>query len=332
MDFLELSNEQRRQLIDAQQVFAQYRPGSLELERLGSLIWQTSKGRRYLCEQHQKVRKSLGRETSELRAKKEKHDARKKELTTAVKGLRKRLDAMAPVNRALRLGRIPAIAARILRELDRENLLGSHIIVAGTNALFAYEAITGTLLDSQHVATRDADLLWDSNQSLLLATTGVPREGLFGILRRADSSFKTDYGLNPTNDDGYIVDLHCAENENFQTMKVNSGIEATQMPGLQWLLAPPHLDTVIIAEDGYPVRIVVPEPRTFALHKLWVSQRDDRDSLKQPRDREHALIVAGLVDKYLRRSWTTRDMPWLPKELKAILKSVFKDLRRKKKK
>ena len=26
-------------------------------------------------------------------------------------------------------------------------------------------------------------------------------------MRRADKSFKADYGLNPTNDDGYIVDL-----------------------------------------------------------------------------------------------------------------------------
>jgi hypothetical protein len=322
MKFAEFTNEQRRQLVDVQQVFASYRPASLELERLGSLIWQTSKGKRYLCEQHQRVRKSLGRETPELAERKEKHDARKKVLTASVKGLKKRLDSMAPVNRALKLGRIPTIAARILRELDREDLLGSHIIVVGTNALFAYEAATGTLLDSEHVATGDADLLWDTKQSLLLATTDVPREGLLGILQRADKSFKADYALNPTNDDGYIVDLLCAETEDFQTMKVDADIEATQMAGVQWLLSPPYLDTTIIAEDGYPVRIVVPEPRTFALHKFWVSQRPDRNPLKRPRDVAHARLVADLVGQYLQQPWAPKAMPWLPKELKALLKDL----------
>ena len=181
MEFVELTNEQRRQLIDAQQVYAAWRPALADLERMGSLIWQTSRGKRYLTEQHGKVRKSLGRETPELRAKKETHVAKRKALTAKVKGLKKRLDQMAPVNRALKLGRMPTIAANILRELDREGLLGSHIIVAGTNAPYAYEGATGTLLDSQHVATTDADLLWGSNQSLLLAATGVPREGLLGI-------------------------------------------------------------------------------------------------------------------------------------------------------
>lgn len=160
MNFAELSNEQRRQLVDVQQAYAAWRPATRELNDLGSLIWQTSRGKRYLCEQHSKVRKSLGPETAELRKRKEQHDTKRAALTSRVKTLKKRLDQMAPVNRALALGRIPSIAAGILRELDRENLLATHIIVAGTNALYAYEAVTGTVLSSEHVATTDADLLW----------------------------------------------------------------------------------------------------------------------------------------------------------------------------
>ena len=38
---------------------------------------------------------------------------------------------------------MPTIAARILRALDQAGLLGKHIIVAGTNALYAYETATG---------------------------------------------------------------------------------------------------------------------------------------------------------------------------------------------
>lgn len=77
MQFAELSNEQRRQLIDAQQTFAAWRPVADELNRIGTLRWQTSKGRRYLYEIHEvrgNVRKSLGRETAALTQRKKEGD------------------------------------------------------------------------------------------------------------------------------------------------------------------------------------------------------------------------------------------------------------------
>jgi hypothetical protein len=322
MDFAELSHEQARQLIDVQQAFASWRPAVLEMDGLGSMHWQSSKGRRYLYEKRHGVRKSLGAETPALIQKKAAHDSRRGVVRDRVKALTKRLDDMAPVNRALRLGRMPAIAARILRELDREQLLGNHIIVAGTNALYAYETATGTLLGSEHVATTDADLLWDTSQSLLLAATGVGGEGIMGLLQRVDHSFQADYGLNATNRDGYVVDLLCAEGDDIQTIKYQADLEATPMPGVDWLLRAPRFEAVAIGADGWPVRVVVPEPRTFALHKLWVSRRSDRQPPKRPRDKTHSRIVAALVKTYLRQPFTIKDMPWLPKELRAMLKEL----------
>ena len=186
MPFPELSNEQRRQLIDAQQAFSAWRPAVNELASIGTIRSQTSKGKRYMYEVHGNVRKSLGRETAALLKKKAQHDGRRDALKRTVKTLEKRLSEMAPVNRALGLGRMPTIAARIVRALDREGLLGKHIIVAGTNALFAYEVATGTVLPREHVATTDADLLLDTQESLSLAATGIRREGIMGILRRVD--------------------------------------------------------------------------------------------------------------------------------------------------
>jgi hypothetical protein len=322
MVFTELSNEQRRQLIDAQQAFAAWRPAAGELDRLGTLRSQTSKGNRYMYEVHGSVRKSLGRETPTLLRRKAQHDARRAALKTTIRSLEKRLDDMAPVNRALGLGRMPAIAARILRELDHEGLLGSHIIVAGTNALYAYETATGTVLPTEHVATADADLLWDTKQSLLLAATGVRREGIMGILHRVDRSFVADYGFNARNDDGYIVDLLCPETDDLTTMKAGADLEATPMPGTEWLLSAPHFEQTIIGEDGRPLRIVVPEPRTFALHKLWVSERDDRDPVKRPRDVAHARVVAELVRTYLRKPFLVKEMSWLPMELRVKIKEL----------
>jgi hypothetical protein len=284
--------------------------------------WQSSKGKTYLYEAHGKVSKSLGRKGVQTERAKRDHDAKRTKLKDWVKVLQKRQDAMAPVNRALSLGRVPKIAARILRALDREGLLGSHVIVAGTNALYAYEAAAGVVLSGEYVATTDADLLWDTRQSLLLTATGVRREGIMGILRRVDKSFVADYGLVATNKDGYIVDLLCPETDDYTTMKFGSDLEASAMPGVEWLLSSPQFDQTVIGEDGLPLRMVVPEPRTFALHKLWVSERNDRDAIKRPRDAAHAQVVAEITRTYMREPMTAKAMPWLPKELRSKLKQL----------
>lgn len=165
---------------------------------------------------------------------------------------------MAPVNRALGLNRLPAIAARILRELESTGLLGRHVIVAGTNALYAYEAATGVVLGSQFVATDDADLPWDTRQSL--AATGVHKDGLLGLLKRVDRSFKADFGFNATNRDGYIVDLLCPEPADMTIMRAEGDLEAAEMKGAQWLLAAKHFEQVVIGGDGGAGRSAIAQP------------------------------------------------------------------------
>ncbi len=320
MNYHELSIEQRRQVIDVQQAYAAWRPAMLDLERLGTMRVQSSKGSRYVYEVHSTVRKSLGRESQELKKRKAEHDAKRLSLQKRVKQLEKRIAASAAVNKALRLGSMREIAARIIRLLDREQLLGSHVIVAGTNALHAYETAAGVMFSSEHVATTDADILWDTKQSLLLAATGVRREGLMGILKKVDKSFVANYGFNATNDDGYIVDLLCAESDDAPRMKPASDVEATPMTGAEWLLQCPQFEQVIVAEDGLPLRMVVPDPRTYALHKLWVSQQPSRTPIKRPRNSAHARIVAEIATKYLGLKFKANEMSWLSKPLREQIK------------
>jgi hypothetical protein len=322
MDFHELTHEQRRQLIDVQQVYKAYRSSAPRLRELGTLRWQTVKGKRYLYDVRGQVRKSLGPETPELIQRKSEHDADRVGLKKRVAELKQRLDKMAPVNRALGLGRLPETAAKIVRELDEAELLGSHITVVGTNALYAYETSTGTVVESKHVATGDADLLWDTRKSLSLAGANLKPKTIMALLRKADKTFQADYGFNATNNEGYVVDLLCPETQNLESIKIPDDLEPIEMAGADWLIAsPPHTETVI-AHDGYPLRIVVPEPRTFALHKLWVSQRPDRSAVKRPRDIEHARVVGELVKTYLQLPFSTDDMPWLPDELKTLVKEL----------
>jgi hypothetical protein len=48
------------------------------------------------------------------------------------------------------------------------------------------------------------------------------------------------------------------------------------------------LEATAIDEKGYPLRLVVIDPRAFELHKAWVSEREDREPLKAVRDLEQA--------------------------------------------
>ena len=47
--------------------------------------------------------------------------------------------------------------------------------------------------------------------------------------------------------------------------------------------------------DATAARIVVPDPRWFALHKLWLSAQDKRNPFKRRKDREQGLGVLGAV-------------------------------------
>lgn len=56
---------------------------------------------------------------------------------------------------------------------------------------------------------------------------------------------------------------------------------------------------MVLDARGYPVIMSVPDPRSFALHKLWVSERDDRDAIKKRRDRDQADLVARLLAEHM---------------------------------
>lgn len=325
MNFVEMDNEQRRQFIDVQQAYATWRPARLELDGIGSMHWQRTKGIRYLIEKHGAVRKSLGRETPELIKKKAEFTVRKKALQSRAAASGKRLERMANVNKALRLGRLRRIVANILRELDRQKLLGTHVIVVGTNALHAIESAYGVFIGSEHVATTDADLLWDARKSLQLASADIGKEGLLGILRRVDPSFTADYGYNATNDEGYIVDLLSPEIDARAPLLeglASAGLEATPMPGMVWLLDAPRFEQVVVADDGWPVRVVVPDPRTLALHKLWVSRQDSRKPVSRRKDAGHAALLARLITTHTSDRFVQKTMPWLPKELRSLTKDL----------
>jgi hypothetical protein len=64
------------------------------------------------------------------------------------------------------------------------------------------------------------------------------------------------------------------------------------------------------------VRIVAPDPRVWAAHKLWLSRRSDREPLKRQRDAAQAKAVDALVANYLTHlPFDAEELRMLPKEV-----------------
>ncbi len=304
--FAELTNAQRRQFVDVTQIFEAWEDSRAELARrfVGSMRWVERKGHVYLLRKHASREASLGRRTAKTeeiyRAFRNGRDAER----NRYRELDARLKEMAPVNRALRLNRVPLITARILRHLASAQVLGRNISVVGTNSLYLYEALAGVQLRSDLLATGDVDLLWDARQSLSLSVSDFRREGVIGYLKRADRSFRRSRGqhFRAINQNGFMVDLIHPVNELLAARDdpVNEeDLVGVGIDGLEWLVSAPKLDGIVIGEDGIPLRHWSVDPRAFALHKAWVAGRVDREPVKRTRDRAQSLEVAWIAKHYL---------------------------------
>jgi hypothetical protein len=323
-----MSDEQRRQLVDCRQVFDEYRAARARWDQsfTGSMRWVTRKGTEYLHHKRRKRERSLGRRSPETEARYRAFVSGRAELEERLAQLSARLDRMAPVNRALQLGRVPTIAARVLRKLDDEGLLGSHLLVVGTNALFAYEAAAGVLLGAGLLATGDADLLRDARQGIDLVTPEVRRDGVLGLLQKVDRTFapRSAGDYRAINADGYYVDLIRPQDDRvLRGTRPTLGDRADDLrpspiAGLEWLVNAPRFEATAMGADGYPVRLVTPDPRAFALHKRWLAAQPRRDPLKRSRDHAQALAAAEIAQRYLALAFDAPDLAALPRPLRDL--------------
>jgi hypothetical protein len=336
-DFVELDNDQRRETVNTRQRFQAWLEASRrERSYRGSMIWGEVQGKEYLLrsyyDEHGSRRQtSLGRRDSKTEAMKKKFETDRE----AAQAERKRLDSaltrQAAINRALGLGRVPLTTARILRAFDRRLPLGHGLRVVGTNALYAYEAACGVLIDPGITATGDIDLLYDARARLrLLADREISQSSVLGILQAADRSFKrTRQPYRAANDDGYLVDL-IAPIRNPPWKRTSAAeqdsedIEAASIEGLIWLENAPSFEQIALDETGFPLRIVTVDPRAFAVHKHWISSRIDRDPLKKARDLAQARMVAQLLLTYLPQfDFAPRHMAMIPR---AVVEKALVEL------
>jgi hypothetical protein len=324
LELAELTEDQRRRFVDARQAFEAWREADQEFRHgyRGSMRWKPVGGKDHLYRTFNQVANYLGPRSPETEKIKEDYTEQRTRLRRRLTMLGNRLKGMDRLNRASDLGRMPETAARILRKLDAEGLLGKHLFVVGTHSLYAYEAASGVLFDTGLTATGDIDLRWDVRRKLSLALVDARQEGVLGLLRRVDRSFTAKRGsYRAINDDGYYVDLIRPLEKDEVRKAVNKltdvddDLEAAAIIGLNWLINAPKFEQVVIGADGRPLWMSCIDPRAFALHKFWLSREPSRDAVKRRRDAQQARAVASVAAEYLGLRFEAKDLTALPIEL-----------------
>jgi len=308
--FKEMSDNQRRVYLDAVQLYEAFISAFQKSRSYrGGMHWKKAKGRQYLFKTRDRYGygESLGPRSAETEKILADFQKAKKEAKNRLASLKNRLKEQSRFCKAAMIQRVPRIVAGVLRVLDQRNLLGQNILVIGTNAMYAYEAAAGVFLDRPLTATRDMDILWDVRPKLtLFAEDETDSMDLLDVLRKADKSFEpvAPESFRAVNRDGYMVDLIKPESKSLvRNDPVRMGgpgdLKAAEIRSLHWLISSPKFSQVIIGEDGYPVSMVVPDPRAFSIHKVWLSEQTDREPVKKQRDNDQGLAIALLVIKYM---------------------------------
>lgn len=301
-----MSHQQRLALVNTAQLFAAWREARGHSASYAyGLRWKTIHGQRRLFRQRDRLGNgrvvAVSAEEAE-RLLREFHEA-KGRAEQRLEAMNLKVEEQARLNKALRVARAPEVVARICNALDAAGMAKDFTIV-GTNAMFAYEASAGVLFFSELLASGDIDLLFDARRKLTLASKKLGAEGLTGLLKKADRSFRplTKRNFRAVNDEGFLVDLITPARGMADKDDVSfapDDLVAAEVPGLQWLVNSPKMDAVVADEKGRPFLMRVPDPRAFALHKAWLSQRPDREPLKKPRDLAQARAVAQAVREHM---------------------------------
>jgi len=287
------SDEQARALINLRQRYEVWMDAERTLAALPyDLRRKDVGGRIYLYEIGDRGGngKSLGPWSDEHAATFDAYRLRKSEAKARRETSKATLDEYARLARALRLPMMAREAGPILREADRRRLLGSTLLVVGTNAMAAYELEAGGIIIELPDETQDFDMAWAETE---------PRDGeqiVWQMLKSVDPTFtvNTERTFQARNAKAYEVEIVVAPSR-AATMARTDRPQPVPLPEQEWLLEGRPVDQVVICRDGSPARVVAPDPRWFALQKLWMSEQAKRNPLKRAKDLKQGLLLLDAI-------------------------------------
>lgn len=259
------------------------------------LNWKSSGGREYLysIRNSRGDGSSLGPRSAETEALYARYEAYKAQMARDAETLKE----LSGLYRALRLPVISEQAGELLRELDQRSLLGlDGVLVVGTNTMGAYEMATASRFATGLDATEDFDLCWAAEKSVVFSVAGDSGP-LMSALKAVDPTYTVNMErpFQARNADHYEVEVLLAPSRR-DTYPVHESLRPVDnLPEQEWLLLGRPLDEVLMDRKGLPCRLVVPDPRWMALHKLWLADKPERNPRKKGKDRAQGLALMKMI-------------------------------------
>ncbi len=310
LDFLELSEAQTRQYIDAEAAWRALEAADLAAAEVrGSMMWREQAGRQYLIRVAASgAQTSLGPRSPENEAIYERFMARKSSTEIRKKQLRDTVRQHVRVNRALRVGRTPNMVVETLNALAKAGLQ-KHFMAVGTQSLYAYETACGVRVQNEATATQDIDLLLDTRKYLQFVSTMQRLDSsLLGIFQKVDKTFELrhDQKYTAVNASGFEIDVirrmapkgSSGEPHPLRTSDFEDDFWAVQVPSGKALLDGGSFTQMVVSANGNMATLIAPAPKSFVRIKTALSEKLSRDPLKSRKDLLQAKIVQRLIENY----------------------------------
>ena len=312
MDYLPLPDNAARQLIDSTTVFDEFMRVQAQARRYaGGMYWKRQGDYEYLVKtQPDNRQRRVGPRSAETEKNHEEFTTRKQELESRLKSLRAALKDAERLNKALKVGRVPAAVIAVLQALEDVGL-GQHFAVVGTHALYAYETAAGVRIVQGALATQDVDLLWDARKRVRLITDlGKLETSVLGVLQRADPTFQRKEGQNETaiNAKGFEVDFLRRQPEGddphpFRFSDDEGDLWPVQAVRASVLTTAKRFDHVVVSATGRMTLMRTIAPEAFVEFKRWMAAKaPQRPEMKRRRDLRQAEIVQKLIEEGLLHS------------------------------
>lgn len=290
------TDEQARAAINLEQHYDTWMAAERELRQLPyGLRWAERSGSFYLyrsLDRHGNA-KSLGPKSPETEKIYADYVSQKSALNDRIQQSKERLNDTTRIYRSLRMPMIAPEAAKILREADIRGLLGSSLLVVGTNAMPAYSLEAGGRIQTPD-ETDDFDMTWSDRSS----PSNEPV--VISMLKAVDSTYtmNTERTFQARNAKAHEFELLAAPST-IGSLSPRDQPQPIPLPEQEWLLLGKPVSRVVTARDGSPARIVAPDPRFFALQKLWLSEKPERDALKKPKDYKQGNALLSTVAEHM---------------------------------
>lgn len=246
--------------------------------------------------------KSLGPRSPDTESRFDLFKRERERLLDLERGASVQLDLQGRLYKAARLLQISPRAAAILRMLDELSMLDRSLIVVGTNTMAAYEMeAAARFVGADDAATRDFDVAVAGAPVHRALATGVTVEAtVFSALKRVDETYtiNSERTFQARNRDAYEVELIAAPSQ-LRNIPAHEKLQPLEgLPEQEWLLKGRRVDHVVGALDGSAARIVAPDPRWMALHKIWLSRKPARTPLKKGKDaRQGHMLLAAVIGR-----------------------------------